>query len=78
MADPQAPQNAQQPAPGGDDQDAKIIDQIGQLIQQLPPEKQKLVLEALEKMIGADDQEGPQPTQQMDPNAGQNGVPAGP
>lgn len=74
MALPMAPEAAPQEAPapeapeqGGED---AIIDQIGELMSQLAPEKQQLVLAKLGELA----QGGPGTS---DPMAGPNGVPAG-
>jgi hypothetical protein len=66
--DQAAPDQAQ---PQGPDEN-QIIDQIGQLMQQLSPEKAKAVLDMLEQMIGGQPMPG-----KSDPNQGPNSEPVG-
>ena len=58
---------------GGDDQ---IIDQIGELMLQLSPEKQSQVIAKLSEMAGGQADE-PMPQQTVSPEGGTRGKPVG-
>lgn len=60
----------QMPEQNGEDQ---IVDQIGELMAQLSPEKQSQIVEKLAEMIGG--QKAPQQT--VSPEGGMNGKPVG-
>jgi hypothetical protein len=52
-----------------------IVDQIGELMQKLSPEKQMAIVEKLAQMIGGE--EAPQPVENVSPEGGPNGKPVG-
>ena len=58
---------------GGEDQ---IIDQIGELMMQLSPEKQAMIIKKLAEMISGGE-EAPQLEQTVSAEGGVNGKPAG-
>ena len=64
----------QDQAPNQDDQ---IIDQIGQLMQQLPLEKQAMVISKLQELAEGPNDEAPQMEQTVSPEGGPNGKPTG-
>ena len=53
--------------------EAQIVDQIGELMAQLSPEKQAMIIEKLSEMMGG----GKAPMQTVSPEGGVNGKPAG-
>jgi len=55
----------------------QVIDQIGELMQQLPPEKQALVIQKLQELLEGPGEEAPQMQQTVSPEGGPNGKPAG-
>ena len=55
----------------------QIVDQIGELMQQLPPEKQAAVIQKLQELVEGPAQEAPQLEQTVSPEGGPNGKPAG-
>lgn len=57
---------------GSEDQ---IVDQIGELMAQLSPEKQSAIIEKLAEMIGGAKEQAPQQT--VSPEGGMNGKPVG-
>ena len=67
------PQGA--PQAGGADAEAQIVDQIGQLIQQLSPEKAAQVVMQLQELLGG---ESEKPAANVSPEGGPQGKPVGP
>jgi len=55
----------------------QIVDQIGELMQQLSPEKQAMVIQKLQELVEGPAQEEPQLEQTVSPEGGPNGKPAG-
>lgn len=66
--DQENPQEQQAP---GEANENEIVDQIGALLSQLSPEKQKGLLDQLQQLVGGQMPNGA-------PEAGPNGVPVGP
>ena len=70
---PEAPMQEAAPAPEEQNPEDAIVDQIGELMQQLSPEKQQAVIATLGEALGG--QQSPQGTSSVD--GGPNGVPVG-
>ena len=59
----------------GQNPEDAIIDQIGELLQQLSPEKQAALISKLQEMVAPSEE--PMPAQTVSPEGGVTGKPAG-
>lgn len=74
MQEQAAPAQAESPEQDGPNED-QIVDQIGALISQLSPEKQKVLVMKLGEMVGGGS--GTEPVSSGSPDAGMTGTPVG-